>query len=196
MVISNNVIERFSSGMYLDAGGGITGATMIVDQNVFGDCTTGINFPTASSEVRFTLTGHNTFRNCATNVASLAGGIARNGNPAIDSIGIIPVNVSTSGAETTAATALLSPPSANQILNANYRVSENGAFDGRIRFKDSAGATLSTDVFAELTNSIRSLGIPLVGSDLVTVSIEKSGAGPFTGSVSCNGLSFTLNTYY
>ena len=195
-VIQANTIKRFAKGISLDAAGGITGATLLVDANVIRDCTTGLSFSTASSEVRFTLSGHNQYFDCSTNVASLTAGIARNDDIIRDTLACIPVNTSTTQAETTVTTLLVTRvPSQNTALIAQHRVSETGAYDGRIRYKDSAGTTLVSDVFGEVTNAIRTTTIPLVSNDLLTVSIEKSGT-PATGTVTCNGLTFEYRTYY
>jgi hypothetical protein len=196
-VIKNNTISRFANGINLDAGGGVTVANFTVDNNVLQDCTTGIGFTTASGEKRFTIFGHNTYKGCTNLVSSRTGGIAQNGDPLKDTLAVIPCSTSTAGAETTVSTALLNRvPSANQDLIAVHRVSENGAYDGRINYKTSGGTTLASDVFGEVTNQIRLASIPLTVSDLITVSIEKTSATGLTGAVSCNGLSFELTTYY
>lgn len=195
-VIKNNTIRRFDAGVLLDAGGGITGATLTLDGNVFSDCTTGLSFTTASNEVRFTLFGHNAYQDCTTNVSSTTGGIARNGDYLRDTLDSSSVYTNTTGAETMVAKILVDKiPSQNTELYGIHRVSEFGAYDGRIRYKDSAGTTLVSDIFGEVTNVIRSSKIPLAAKDLLTVSIEKTGS-PATGSVTCDGLTFEHRTFY
>lgn len=69
MVISGNHVERFQNGIGFDSGGGITGATITVDKNSISLCTTGLQYSTASSEVRFTVYGQNWFFSCTNNIS-------------------------------------------------------------------------------------------------------------------------------
>lgn len=198
-VIKNNTISRFTTGILLDAGGGLTVANFIVDGNVLRDCTTGIGFTTASGEKRFTLYGHNYYSNCTNNVSSATGGIATNSDPLYDTISSIPCNVSTVGIETTVTSALVVDriPSTNQVLLGFHRVTENGGFDGVINYKASSGSILVSDTFGTVTNAIRSSAIPLASSDLITITINKSNLGAgVSGVVECTGLSLALLTYY
>jgi hypothetical protein len=76
-----------------------------------------------------------------------------------------------------------------------YRVSESGTFDGQISYKLPSGVTLASETFAEVTDTIESVTIPLVSEDLITVTIQKTGS-PATGTVDCSGLTFNLETFY
>jgi hypothetical protein len=195
-IIKDNIISRFANGLNLDAPGGITTANFIVDGNIFQDCTTGINFTTTSNEKRFTLTGHNSYKNCTTTVASTTGGVAQNSDPLKDTLAVIPVVTTTTQTETTVSSALLtSIPSGNKELTGYHIVSESGNFDGIIRYKLSNGSVLASDTFGTVTDAIRSVVIPLPSADRITVTIEKTGT-PATGSVSCGGLGFEMITYY
>jgi len=196
-VIANNTVDRFEYGTVFDAAGGITGATLSLDNNVFQSCDYGIVFNTGVSEIRFTTYGHNTFLNCTTNVVSINSGIVQNGDPLSELLTTTPVNVSTTGSETDVTSLALPAISGQNVsLVATHRVSEVGAYDGRINYKDSTGATLAADTFGEVTNSLRPLTVPFISSGLLVVTIEKSGPGPFTGTVDCNGLYLTKYTYY
>jgi parallel beta-helix repeat protein len=198
-VIKNNTISRFTTGILLDAGGGITVANFIVDGNVLRDCTTGIGFTTASGEKRFTLYGHNYYSNCTNNVSSVTGGIAVNSDPLYDTISSIPCNVSTAGIETTVTSALVVGriPSTNQVLLGFHMVTENGGWDGAINYKSSSGSILVSDIFGTVTNAIRSSVIPLASDDLITITINKTNLSPgVSGIVECTGLSLALLTYY
>jgi hypothetical protein len=196
-VIAGNHVERFQNAIGFDAGGGVTGATLTVDGNYIANCTSGIQFTTASNEVRFTLFGHNRFENCTANASSNYEGIVRNGNPLQITLSSPIVSASTTGTETTVTTMLVPAMStaSNEKLTGHHVVSEDGSYDGIIRYKNSAGTTLASDIFGTVTNQLRWVEIPLASPGLVTVTIAKNGSPP-TGTVSCAGLSFVMITYY
>ena len=197
-VIKDNTVSRFTSGLYLDAPGGLTSASFIVDNNTFHACTTGINFSTGSSEKRFTLQGHNAYNSCTTRVASASGGIVQNSDPLMDTVASLNLPVPTTGVETDAlVTYLPQSTNDNQNILVNALVTEYGGWAGQLNVKDSAGSSIATEYFFEVTEEPISVVFTLAAADAITISIQKNSLDPgLSGIVSVDALSLTKRTFY
>ena len=197
-ILKNNTISRFTDGITLDSGGGNTVANFTIDSNLFQDCTTGINFTTASGEKRFTVSGHNTYKNCTNRVASATGGIAQNSDPLPEVVASLNAPVSTTGVEANVLVAYF--PQAtndNQDILVNALVTENGGWSGQLNAKNLAGTSISTNDFFETTKDPLSFSFTLATANAITISVQKNSLAPgLSGIAGVDALTLTLRTYY